>query len=550
MKIPNIMKKGFILTLLFATMAIANGYSWGQKGHDTVCTIAQRHLTKEAKEQIADLLDGKSIVYWANWLDDASNTPEYAYTKTWHYKNIDAADTYESAPLLETGDVVRAIESQIEILKDKTLDRETRQLALKILVHVVGDIHQPMHMGHKTDLGGNRWPVNFFGRDTNLHATWDTPIVERAHAWTHTEWAEELDCLKDESVKAICQGGPNDWGKETYEIACKVYAGTPESAELSYEYLRVWTPVVEQQLLKGGLRLAWVLNDIFSPQMTKAEDASKNNITIGTIVYDLRDINARFKELHDAGFNSCEINYNSNLCNSDLAKQIRKASKKWNIRVTTVVGVPGESHWNFTKGPSTIGLVPAAGREAKIATYHDMINFCVEAGVPYMHSHFGFIPIDPSSDQYKDFIAVMKQLAEYAKERNIDILFETGQETPVTLIRAIKDIAMGNCFINCDLANLLLYGNANSLDAVKQFGSLIKEFHAKDGHYPNPENPYELGEEVPIPQGEVDFPGVIKELKRVGFTGALTIECELNESEFEYLVNTRKYLQSLIDQEN
>lgn len=295
--------------------------------------------------------------------------------------------------------------------------------------------------------------------------------------------------------------------------------------------------------------LLFLLVAVMMPQFVSAATSGENTITIGTIVYDLRDIDARFKELHDAGFNSCEINYHSQLCNADLAKQIRKASKKWNIRVTTVVGVPGHSEWNFKKGPSTIGLVPAEGREEKIATYHNMIDFCVEAGVPYMHSHFGFIPIDPSSEQYKDFIVVMKQLAEYAKERGIDILFETGQETPVTLIRAIKDIAVGNCFINCDLANLLLYGNANSLDAVKQFGSLIKEFHAKDGHYPNPENPYELGEEVPIPQGEVDFPGVIKELKRVGFTGALTIECELNESEFEYLVNTRKYLQGLIDEE-
>ena len=265
--IKESMKKTFIITLILATMGVANGFSWGQKGHDTVCAIAQRHLTKKAQEQINDLLDGRSIVYWANWLDNASNTVDYAYTKTWHYKNIDAADTYEEAPLLETGDIVRAIDAQIELLKDKSLDRETRQLALKILIHLVGDIHQPMHMGHKTDLGGNRWPVNFFGRDTNIHAMWDTQIVERAHAWTHTEWAEELDRLKEADVKAICQGTPNDWGKETYQIACKVYAGTPESAELLFDYLREWTPTVEEQLLKGGLRLAWVLNNCLSPDL-------------------------------------------------------------------------------------------------------------------------------------------------------------------------------------------------------------------------------------------------------------------------------------------
>ncbi len=277
--------------------------------------------------------------------------------------------------------------------------------------------------------------------------------------------------------------------------------------------------------------------------------AQESKITIGTIVHNLDDVDARFKELKDAGFSSCEIGFGPQKCTPDAAKKIQKASKKYGIRLTTLVGVPGYCEWNFRGGPSTIGLVPEKDRDAKVAEYHQMIDFCVAAGIPAMHSHFGFIPIDPSSEQYKSFIEVMKQLCEYAKERNIMVYFETGQETPITLIRAIKDIGTGNCFINCDLANLLLYGNANSLDAVKLFGPLIKEFHAKDGHYPDPENPYDLGREAPIPEGDVDFPGVIKELKRVGFTGALTIEYELSSSSMDYLVKTRKYLQSLIDAE-
>ena len=113
----------------------------------------------------------------------------------------------------------------------------------------------------------------------------------------------------------------------------------------------------------------------------------------------------------------------------------------------------------------------------------------------------------------------MRGLATYAKERNVMIYFETGQETPITLIRAIRDIGTGNLFINCDLANLLMYGKSNSLDAVKLFGNLIKEFHAKDGKYPDPGNPYELGREVPIPTGDVDFPAVIAELKKTRIQG-------------------------------
>lgn len=280
----------------------------------------------------------------------------------------------------------------------------------------------------------------------------------------------------------------------------------------------------------------------------KTQENCHGDITIGTIVYNLDDIDARFSELAEAGFSSCEINYNSS-CDDNLAAKIREASAKYGIKVTTVVAVPGShSVWNFKEGPSTIGLVPEEERDEKIEVYHKMIDFCKAAGCPAMHSHFGFIPSDPASPQYAGFIGTMKELAAYAKERGIMIYFETGQETPVTLIRAIKDIDSGNCFINCDLANLLMYGNANSLDAVKQFGSLIKEFHAKDGHYPDPSDPYSLGAEVPIPTGEVDFPGVIAELKRVGFKGALTIECELNGSKLDYLIKTREYLQSLIDE--
>lgn len=278
------------------------------------------------------------------------------------------------------------------------------------------------------------------------------------------------------------------------------------------------------------------------------EMIAQDKITIGVIQYDLSNIDKSFKDLHDQGFGSCEINYKKNALTKDFAEQVKMASKKHNIKVTTLVGVPGsKSVWNFRQGPATIGLVPVEERADKIKVYHEMIDFCAMADIPAMHSHFGFIPEDPSSEQYKDFIKVMQELANYAKERKVMIYFETGQETPTTLIRAIKDIGTGNVFINCDLANLLMYGKANSLDAVKLFGSLIKEFHAKDGKYPDPDNPYELGAEVPIPTGEVDFPAVIAELKKQGFKGAVTIECELNGSQHDYVIKTRKYLQELLD---
>lgn len=261
------MRNKIILSSIIIGASAFQGFGWGQKGHDTTAFIAENHLTPAAYAEVTNLLDGKSIVYWANWLDNASHTPEYAYSKTWHYKNIDAGVKYEEAPLLETGDVVRAIYDQVAILQNPKASREDKQLALKIIIHVMGDIHQPMHMGHASDLGGNRWTVNYFGRDNNLHSVWDSSIPESAHKWTFTEWQNQIDRLTPVQIEAIlADGTPEKWGKETFEICGEIYDTTPEGTKISYDYVAKWTPVVEEQFLKGGLRLADVLNSIYDPE--------------------------------------------------------------------------------------------------------------------------------------------------------------------------------------------------------------------------------------------------------------------------------------------
>ena len=243
--------------------ATVSGYSWGQKGHDVTCAIAERHLTKKAKKQISEILDGKSIIYWANWMDNASHTPEYRYSSSWHYKNIDADETYENSQLNEHGDVVRAIDEQIAALKSGKLSKEEQALSLKFLVHLMGDIHCPMHMGHRSDKGGNRWQIQYFGSGRNLHSIWDSGVIESAHKWTYSEWADQIDRLTKQEQWQMVQGSPTTWGKETYEICKKIYDTTPVGSKLSYDYVSEWTETVEQQLLRAGLRLAEVLNGIF-----------------------------------------------------------------------------------------------------------------------------------------------------------------------------------------------------------------------------------------------------------------------------------------------
>ena len=238
-------------------MSAVAAFGWSQKGHDTVAYIAEKHLSEAAADSVASLLDGKSPVYWANWLDNASHTPDYAYTKTWHYKNIDAGTPYDEAPTIKSGDVVSAAREQIAILADSVSTRSQKQLALKILIHLIGDMHQPMHMGHFTDRGGNNVKVRFFDRDSNLHSIWDGSIMNSGHAWSYTEWQQQLDRLSPEEERATAAGNIDDWGR--------VYDYFPSGSRVSYNQIAAWTPVIEQQLLRGGLRLARVLNAIFEP---------------------------------------------------------------------------------------------------------------------------------------------------------------------------------------------------------------------------------------------------------------------------------------------
>lgn len=243
-----------------------SAYGWGQKGHDTTAFIAETHLTEATKAAVDSLFDGKSIVYWANWLDNASHTPEYAYSKTWHYKNIDEGQTVESAPLHKDGDIVRAIEAQTAVLTDPSTSKEEKALALKMVVHFLGDIHQPLHTGHASDIGGNHWYVYYFGKNTNLHSVWDSSLPESAHKWSYEEWQHQIDRATPEETAQILNGGnPKTWAGESFDICASIYTLTPQDTKISYDYIAQWAPTVEQQFLKGGLRLADLLNSIFDP---------------------------------------------------------------------------------------------------------------------------------------------------------------------------------------------------------------------------------------------------------------------------------------------
>jgi L-ribulose-5-phosphate 3-epimerase len=287
---------------------------------------------------------------------------------------------------------------------------------------------------------------------------------------------------------------------------------------------------------------------ILNPGISFAgEPAAKLPKTSGTILLGVissaNNPEEDFKIVKELGFPTCQLSIDT--YSPELAARVSSSLKKFGLKATCLICMgPGNYEWNFIDGPSTIGLVPRENREARVKRLYQGIDFCKAAGIPAVHAHFGFIPEDPKDVLYKEFIATMRPIGEYALKQGIDIYFETGQETPVTLLRAILDIGTGNLFVNYDTANLVLYGKANPVDGLKVIGKYVRALHAKDGMYPV--NPNELGREVPIPQGEVNFPEVISSLKKLGFNGNITIEYELAGSNKEYLLKTKEYLEKLI----
>ena len=271
--------------------------------------------------------------------------------------------------------------------------------------------------------------------------------------------------------------------------------------------------------------------------------AHSQDISVGIISSLYGDAEAAFARLKEIGVKSCQTGFALEWDN-DTAKEFKRLKKRYGVEISALVYCTPNGRWNFMEGPATIGLVPPINRIKYLDTYKKAVDFCAAADIPAMHSHFGFIPEEPTSELYTSFIATMRDLCQYAKDKGVMIYCETGQETPTTLIRAIHDIGTGNIFVNCDTAHLILYGKAHPVDAIYQFGPLLKELHAKDGFYPT--DPYYLGHEAKIPEGKVNFPAVVKALKDIGFKGVMTIECELGGDNTDYILKTKEYLEDLI----
>ena len=240
------------------------------------------------------------------------------------------------------------------------------------------------------------------------------------------------------------------------------------------------------------------------------------------------DILAKFKEARDMGLGSCQLTmWNDAMFDDEHAKTLLNAVEETGVQISGLwAGWDGPCEWNFIAGPVTIGLVPPAYRFARLNTLKKASAFASKIGVDQVITHVGFLPNSPADPDYIGTIGALKNLCQLMKSRGQYFLFETGQETPVTLLRAIQDIGTGNVGINLDTGNLILYGMANPLDSLDVFGQYVMNTHIKDGVYPI--DGRSLGKEVPAGEGKANIPAVIRRLEEIGYTGPFTIEREIS----------------------
>lgn len=253
------------LLLLVSSAMSLPAFGWGQTGHRVTGAIAERHLTEAARQQVEALLPMESLAEASTYPDDMKSNPSEFWQKTaspWHYVTVPADKHYHDVEAPEEGDAVTALNNFTATLKDPKASRTDKQLALRFIVHIIGDLHQPLHAGNGTDRGGNDVKVRFFWQDSNLHRVWDSQLIGQREL-SYTEWTDWLDKkITPEDIKAWQSSDPEVWITESTQIRDTIY---PKDANrMAYDYLYDHMPTAKRRMQQAGIRIAHYLNAVFA----------------------------------------------------------------------------------------------------------------------------------------------------------------------------------------------------------------------------------------------------------------------------------------------
>lgn len=269
------MKKYLLLSLVcLATLILI---SWGFIGHRTVALIAERHLSLQAKTAVADLLDGQSLADVSTWADEVRNKPGYKFrTTNWHFLNLPVGlnrDQFDKqVKSQDKENVYTALLKEQQVLQSASSTREEKIEALKFIIHLVGDAHQPMHISREEDKGGNTIQVQFEGKGTNLHSLWDSKLLDK-QGLTDQQLVDKLDNKGKYQENILAKSEPMQWIWESYQIGSKLYDEVKSGSKLGDDYYQKHIGTVDERIEKAGIRLAGVLNEVFKSY--SAKDALK-----------------------------------------------------------------------------------------------------------------------------------------------------------------------------------------------------------------------------------------------------------------------------------
>lgn len=259
------MTKKITATILLFSLSLQT-FGWGATGHRVVGEIASSYLTRKAKKNIREILGNESVAISSNWADFAKSDSTLKYLDNWHYINIKAGlnmTEFKNYLQNDTGtDAYTKLNFLIAELKNKQNTLQQKQFYLRLLIHIAGDIHQPMHVSRAEDLGGNRIRLSWFNEQTNLHALWDDKLIAFQNL-SYTEYATNINHTNKQQRREWQQQPMSEWFFESYQLADKLYAGAKPEQKLGYRYNFDNVEMLNQQLLKGGVRLAGLLNEIF-----------------------------------------------------------------------------------------------------------------------------------------------------------------------------------------------------------------------------------------------------------------------------------------------
>jgi len=259
-----------------------------------------------------------------------------------------------------------------------------------------------------------------------------------------------------------------------------------------------------------------------------AEAGQAKGMRVGMFAVVENDPESVIAKVHELGFPVCEI-YTNNL-DLDSADRLRRALDGYGIEASAVSSLgPGRMVWDFYEGPLTIGIVPREWRRKRVDHFKRASDFAKRAAIPAFDTHCGFIPENPNDPLYKETVEALHEVVSYCRSNGQTFLYHAGQETPVTLLRAIQDVGLDNQGVCLDTANPIMYDTGHPVDALDVYGQYLRAVNPKDGLYPT--NPKDLGKEVPIGQGKVGFPRFIQRLKELGYRGPLNIEREISGPE-------------------